>query len=494
MSRTSGTITSDVAESVRPTRVRYGVLAFAGALSMITYLDRACIASAAPSIVRDLHLESIADLKWVFFAFALAYALFQVPSGWLGDVFGPRKVLIWIVLWWSLFTVLTGMVGLSLGGLVMGLAFLIVVQLLFGVGDAGGFPNITRALHNWFPRQERGFAQGVMWMSGRLMAGLTPLIWMVLVEGIAKSGTAEVRSPAARLLPPLLPWRAVFWLFGLVGVAWVIGFAWWFRNRPEEKAGVNAAELAWIRSGQERPAARHGGVPWRRLLGDRNLWALCMMYGLQSYGWYFYITYLPSFLERRFHVPADSLCGAIYKGGPLLLGAVGCLLGGLLTDRFVRRTGNLRWGRRLFGVIGHTLTCLCFLACRYAPSAFWFFLAISFAGFSTDLGMAAGWSSCQDIGRRYAGIVAGFMNTCGNLGGALAGWSTGFVVQQYLGASAVASGVAANSFSAPQKEAAIYPADQLNFLIFATAYAIGVLCWLRIDATRAVAAEENDGP
>src|SRR6185437_15103199 len=163
----------------RPTRVRYGVLGFACALSMITYLDRVCIASAVTPMMDALGLKSAAQLDWAFAAFAFAYALFEIPSGWLGDVYGPRRTLIRIVLWWSVFTALTGMTGL-----VGGLAFLIVIRFLFGMGEAGAYPNITRALHNWFPFTERGFAQGAVWMAGRLMGGLTPLLWLLVVEGL----------------------------------------------------------------------------------------------------------------------------------------------------------------------------------------------------------------------------------------------------------------------------------------------------------------------
>ncbi len=151
--------------SQTPSRVRYKVLALCCTLAMITYLDRACFGASGSLMVRDLHLASIANLRWAFAAFTLAYALFEVPSGWLGDVFGPRKVLIRIVLWWSLFTALTGVIGLSLGGYVLGgLGLLVLVRFLFGMGEAGAFPNITRALHNWFPYHQRGLAQGTVWM------------------------------------------------------------------------------------------------------------------------------------------------------------------------------------------------------------------------------------------------------------------------------------------------------------------------------------------
>src|SRR5271166_5602099 len=163
-----------------PTRVRYGVLGFACSLSMITYLDRVCFGTAVSHLVTELGLPSEAALKWVMFAFAFAYAVFEVPSGWLGDVYGPRNTLIRIVLWWSFFTALTATVGLRLGNdWVIGVGALAVIRFLFGMGEAGAYPNITRALHNWFPLMQRGFAQGAVWMSGRLMGGLTPMVWML---------------------------------------------------------------------------------------------------------------------------------------------------------------------------------------------------------------------------------------------------------------------------------------------------------------------------
>jgi len=276
---------TDAADAARPPRVRYGVLGFASALSMITYLDRVCMGSAAPEMVKDLGLNSIADLKWAFAAFGFAYALFEVPTGWLGDVFGPRKTLIRIVLWWSAFTAITGLVGLQFAGITLGgLATLIVVRFLFGMGEAGAYPNITRALHNWFPFQQRGFTQGTVWMSGRLMGGLTPLIWGFL------------------LLTLHLHWRATFWLFGAVGLVWCAAFAAWFRNRPEEKPQVNRAELDYIRAGGGGGQSAHKGVPWLKIIGSRNLWILCLMYACQSYGWYFYLTYLPDFMETQFGV------------------------------------------------------------------------------------------------------------------------------------------------------------------------------------------------
>lgn len=489
--------TNDPAAVQIPTRVRYGVLALGCSLAMIVYLDRACIASSASSIIKDLGLRSTADLGPVYAAFALAYALFEVPNGWLGDVFGPRKVLIRISLWWSLFVALTGVVGMTVGGRMLGgVTALIVLQFLAGMGEAGAFPNITRALHNWFPVHQRGFAQGAVWMCGRLMGGLTPLVFTILVAGISRETSgAGGETLRQTILPPLLTWRGVFWLFGAAGLAWCAMFALWFRNRPQQKPQVNAAELALIRGGDDAAHSAHSGVPWRRLLASRNLWLLCLMYGVQSYGWYFYITYLPKFFEQNLDVPASSLRGAIYKGGPLWMGAAGCLLGGFLTDRFIRRTGSLRWGRRFTGIIGHTLTALCFLTCflmcKLGRNPLAFFVVISLAGFSTDLAMGSAWASCQDIGRRYAAIVAGTMNMIGNLGGSLAGVVYSYFLRGSLESQAASLGCTVDALTDAQTTAALWNGYQTNFLIAVAMYSIGVVCWLRIDATRPLA-EDTD--
>jgi MFS family permease len=468
------------------------VLGFAAALSMITYLDRVAISSGQSKFIADLGLTSEADLKWVFTAFTIAYSIFEVPSGWLGDVFGPKSVLIRIVLWWSLFTAITGVIGMHVGGYVLGtLGVLVVVRFLFGMGEAGAYPNITRALHNWFPFRERGFAQGSVWMSARLMGGLTPMVWMVLAEGVSIPAWLSA-SGAAWTIPSLLPhWRATFWLFGAIGVVWCLLFWRWFRDRPEQKRSVNAAELALIRESAAESQAGHARIPWLKILQSRNLWVLCLMYACQSYGWYFYITYLPRFLEQQHGVDPKSFVGAIYKGGPLWMGAIGCLAGGFLTDWFIRRTGNRRWGRRVFGAIGHACCGLCFLLCPFAPTAFWFFLAISLAGFSADLTMGSSWALCQDIGRRHAAIVAGFMNMIGNAGGALANVATGMILESHLAAKASGLGVVVEQLSAADKTPALMHGYQINFLIYAAVHVIGVLCWLSVDSTKPVAPEEE---
>ncbi len=222
------------------------------------------------------------------------------------------------------------------------------------------------------------------------------------------------------------------------------------------------------------------------------------MYFCMSYGWYFNLNYLPSYLDQQFGVSDKDLLGSLYKGGPLIFGAAGCLLGGFLTDRAIRRSGDRRWGRRVFGMFGHTLCIPCYLYCLIAPSAWSFALAIALSGFFNDLAMGSAWAACQDVGRKHAAIVAGCMNTVGNLGGFVATVATGLILKGAQHAYEVGHGLAADALSdkanAGLLKDALLPGYNLNFIIFAVIYVAAVLLWLGIDATKPVLPEDAAAP
>ena len=465
-----------------PTRVRYTVLAFFCALSMITYIDRAFWGNAREDIRVSMGLETVADLSLALVAFQVAYALFEVPTGYLGDRFGPRKTLIRIVLWWSFFFSLTALAGIRVGGYVLvGFTILVIIRFCFGMGEAGAYPNMTRGLYNWFPVSQRGFAQGAVWMSARFMGGLTPLIWLCLVH------------------PQLFGfhWRIGFWVFGGIGIAWCIAFALWFRNKPEEHPATNEAERDLIAAGRGSAEVAHAGVPWRRLLGSRNLWFVCGMYVCINYGWYFFMYFLPDFLKRKFGAQGtdlgDQIIMALLAGGPLLVGVFGCALGGILTDRHVRRTGDRKWGRRLYGVVGFALAATSYGVAILGVRAgnMWVFAAgVAMAGFCNDLAMGPSWAVCQDIGRRYSAIVSGFMNMVGNLGGALTLFVTDAIIKARV--EVYKSTADERGLSLDQaREAGLIDGYQINLSLYALAYAIGVFFWLKIDASKPIIAEDE---
>jgi MFS transporter, ACS family, glucarate transporter len=436
---------------------------FACLLAGLTYLDRAAFGAAGITIVHALGLSSEADLKSAHLAFALAYGLFEIPTGWLGDRFGPRRILIRIVLWWSFFTTLTGLVGWKIAGITLGeLTALTVVRFWFAAGEAGAFPNIARALQDWFPPHGRARAQGVVWMSARITGGLTPLIWTFLVAGTAYT-------------PPLLNWRLAFVLFGLLGVAWCIAFASIFRNRPDQHPKVNAAERELIAAGRDLHREHPTRVPWGAVLFNRNLVCLYLMYFGITYGWYFNMTYLPACLETRYGVASTSVVGSLMKGGPLWLGAVGCLLGGYWTDRLYRRGMRLRWARRLPGLVGLVLCAGCYLAAAEMPAAWSFALAISLAAFFNDLVIGGAWATTQDVGGRHTGVVAACLNVAASAGAAIAGWASGQVLQHYL-----------DTHDPAEHKAALVSGYQTNLILFAIITALSAVAWLGADAERPV--------
>jgi nitrate/nitrite transporter NarK len=445
---------------VRPTQVRYGVLAFCGVLSMVTYLDRVCFGKVAPYIQNEFGLTN-SQLGYLFSAFALAYAAFEVPSGWLGDTFGARRMLVRIVVWWSVFTALTGAIYPSVTYPRLGFLALLAVRFFFGIGEAGAYPTISRAFHSWFPVQERGLAQGAVWMAGRFAGGITPLLVGAIVIHASVGGQ------------PVIYWRHIFWVFGGLGLIWCFFFWIWYRDDPGEHASVNPAELALIDAGRGQEDI-HIGVPWKQILTSGNLWVLCLMYFCAAYGWYFNITWLPKYLAEQYNVtertvgywPANLLAGA-----PLLAGSLACLVGGLLTDWFIRRTGNRKWGRRLFGVVGHGLCALCYLGSTFAGNPYLFVLGITLAAFWNDMTMGSAWASCIDIGRRYSGIVSGCMNTVGNLGGFMAGMATGWVLDYF--------------------KTDVPKGWQVNFLSFTLVYVLATIFWLFFDASRPLVGEEK---
>ena len=421
------------------TRVRYGVLGWFCSLSMITYIDRVCIMQVQDDIQRDLGIP--AERFWIVFsAFALAYAAFEIPSGWLGDRFGPRKVLTRIVLCWLAFTALTGAVW--------SLASLVVVRALFGAGEAGAYPNIARGAKSWFPFAERGRAQGMIWSFGRWGGAIAPQLIIALAHPFERFDIMH-------------GWRGAFLMLCVLGVFWVIGFHRFFRDSPAEHPRVNDAEKALIDGPvyrdqrqemlKEWPAADAAPPPeavaaasdvvgvqgtndvsapakssapaldappplsWGALLSSRTLWCLSIMYFCSNSGWSFFITYVTPYLKNDLQLHGWQL--HLAAGAPLFFGGFGCMLGGLLTDYLVPVLGR-RWGRTGQGLVAYALGGGFFLTAVALTQSHpvWAFTALCVASFLKDLAMGASWSTTIDIGHRYSGTVAGVMNTVGNLG------------------------------------------------------------------------------
>lgn len=386
------------APAAQPTHTRHWVVVFAVTLAVITYVQRVSISQAAPLMRRDLGL-SVVEMGLAFSAFGIAYALFEIPGGWLSDWLGPRRVLSWIVAGWSFFTAATGWVR--------SLVSLVAVRFLFGAGQAGCFPNLTKVFTTWLPRHERVRAQGIMWMSARWGGAFTPLLVVWVLEYVS--------------------WRRSFELFGAIGILWAIVFYRWFRDNPRQHGGLNQAELALL-AGAERAASGHGDVPWSTLLRSRTVWMLWLQYFCVSYPWYFYITWLPTYLqEYRGLAPEHAARLAVF---PLLFGGLGCVFGGLIARSATRWTGSVTRARRLIAHVGALGACVFLLLHTLIRDPFWAMVAMGVASFSNDVLMPGSWGACMDVGGKYAGTLSGSMNMMGNLGGSLAPVTLGYVLER----------------------------------------------------------------
>jgi MFS family permease len=411
------------------THVRFYVMSLLCALSFLTYYDRQCIVRAQESIQASLHLSDN-EMGLVFGAFWLAYALFDIPSGRLGDKFGARFTITRIVLAWSLFTVLTGAAT--------GLVSIIVFRFLFGAGEAGAYPNMARVQSRWLPISERARAGGILWLMARWGAAFAPLIFGSITRGFA-SMQANFGESHVGWLATLSPWRVGFFVSGLFGVVWCLTFSPWFRDEPREMESVNPAELEFIEANRDVGDAGHAADAriWRKLFSSPALWALAVYYFCGSFGWSFFVSWMPRYMKEVQHIEFEkSEWSSAY---PLICGGIACLVGGILSDRLVNRTGWRRLGRAIFPVIGCLLAAVAMLAIRNAQSANQATILMCVASSAFDFGQGAAWASIVDIGGRNAGIATGFINTVGNLAHAVQpviapwvfkpfGWSALFAV------------------------------------------------------------------
>jgi MFS family permease len=394
---------------------------------MITYMDRQVLAVARPVISKELGI-SLAMMGWITFGFRMSYALFQIPGGWLGDRIGARRALTLIVTWWSAFTAFTGLAWNAVS--------MLAIQVWFGFGEAGAFPIATRSLARWMRPTERGFAQGVTHAGSRLGAALTPPIVVLIIAGFG--------------------WRTAFYLFGLLGVCWAATWFFYYRDTPEEHHSVNAAERELIGSGRKRT----DHVPWRKILAHGNLWILAVMYFCYNFNLNVYQDWFPTYLHDSRGLTLAKM--GFYASLPLLAGVLGDLAGGSVSDAVLRATGKVNLARRWVAIAGFVLSGVATIPAVLAhdPRVSVAFYCMAFFALEWTVGIS--WAIPLDIGGDFAGSVSAVMNSLGNLGGAL---------------------------SAP---VVTYTAARLGwhvpFYVTSALCAIAVVLFLRIDASRKIAA------
>ena len=411
-------------------RYRYRVGALLFLLAVITYLDRVCISVAGPRIQEYLCIGP-QQWGWVVGVFAIAYAVFEIPGGWMADRFGPRIILTRIVLWWSMFTALTGAVS--------SYPFLLLTRFWFGAGEAGAFPNAAASIASWFPASERGRAFGFLSMAMQTGAALSPLLVVPI----------QMRYG----------WRASFYVFALVGVVWAVVWFFSFRNTPREKRGITPSELDEIGAVADRHEHR---LPWRVAVRSTNFWAILLMALTFGYGNYFFVAWLHTYLVRaRNFSEKDLLLSTL----PFIFGACANVGSGITSDFLLKRSG-LKAARRRVGIIGLTSGGFFALLAAFTPSKVGtlLLLCLSFAGIAFNQSMT--FPICIDIARKFPGSMGGAMNTAAHVGAFLSGVMFGYAAK------------ISGSYDRP-------------LILMASVLGFGALMWLKIDPTQELVPEHQ---
>jgi MFS transporter, ACS family, glucarate transporter len=399
-------------------------------LAMVTYLDRACIGAMAPSISREFDLDP-GEMSWVFFAFILAYAIFEIPTARWADRRGARNVLTRIVSWWSVFTLMTAGAW--------SYTSLLVTRFLFGAGEAGAFPCMARVMSRWIPLRERGTAKGIFF------------------AGAYVSGAATTFAVTMLLLH--FDWRTILVAFGLVGFVWAAAWHWWYRDEPTDHPAANEAERQLIIEDRPADAPHPRGLEfWMSLLRNRNVRLLCLLYMPNCATFYFCITWLPTYLENRHGFEKAAL--GVVASLPLILSVATQFLGGFISDLLRRRFG-ITFARRAPGVAGYSLAAVFILLASFATEPVNAAVFIALAAATCMLTTAPAWSTCVDIGREHSATVAATMNTSGQIAAILSQPVVGYSVK-WLG-----------NWNVP-------------FWLLAGLFVMGALCWLFIEPTRPI--------
>jgi sugar phosphate permease len=386
-----------------PTKTRWLVLFLISLMYLICYMDRSNISVAQPEIAKALGLSKT-TMALVLSAFTWSYALGQIPAGWLGDRFGPKRVLTAIMSWWSIAAMMTGAA--------LGLGSLFAARFLLGLGEAGAFPVASRGMQLWFPRSERGRIQGTTHFFSRFAVAVTPFV-------------------AASILLAF-GWRAIFYIFGSLGLIWSVAFAVYYRNCPEEHGGVNRAELGEIRGFNsdgtlKTLASVRQGAPWRRILGSSNMWFIALGYCCFFFGTNFYLTWYPTYLREHRHISLQAL--GLVGSIPLFAGMAGDLAGGSLSDFVFKTTGKARFARSVVAAPGFLLSGVFLIPAAATDSAWGSVLYLAASFFFLEFVIGPAWAVPMDVGGQFSGTVTAVMN----MAGALAASFTPLIFGYYFG-------------------------------------------------------------
>ena len=377
-------------------RQRYVLISILFFHSVNTYMDRACIASAADYIIKDL---SISKEMWglILGIFAIGYALFQIPSGWIADRFGPRKALTIVVSVWSMFTALTGAARSAIQ--------MLILRFLFGVGEAGAFPGATQAFFRWLPVKERGLAHGINFSGSRLGAAFSLFLmpWLIIQIG----------------------WRWTFVVNGVIGIIWATVWLVWFRDNPKDNRKINQAELDYIEAGRVSDFTTGIKASFAEVFTSLNMSLAMLQYFASNVTFFICLSWLPKYIKDQW---PDDPHAIYYSAVPLIFAAFANWIAGSMVTGLFKKGYHVN-SRRITAIVGFSLGVIGLILATQTKNLdflttnkaqlYWFVFCFALATFGVDMTLSPSWAFCNDIGGINSGAVSGSMNMVGNIGAAL---------------------------------------------------------------------------
>jgi MFS transporter, ACS family, glucarate transporter len=381
-----------------PGRVRWWMAALLlGPITFVMSLDRTAIVIAAPTIQSEYHF-TLVQMSWLLTSFQWTYAMLQVPSGWLAERFGPRRMLYWANLIWSVLTAATPFAS--------GFGSFVAIRGLLGVGQSADWPSSVLALKKWFPKGERAKANSI------------------LLGGLYLGPIAAAPITTAVMLT--FGWRWAFYAFGAIGI--LIGFAWWFafRDDPAAHPMMGQTEARLIASGQGEEPERPAPGAFLTSLGSPRFWACGLQYFCLVLIQSFYTTWLPTYLVRERNFSLRSM--GFYASLPWIALFVMVFVTGALSDRILHRTRSVWAARVPVAIAGFVISAAALIVASRAEQIWVMMTLLCVSLGAIGLTQVSIWSATQDLGGPATGVVSGWTNFWGNMAGVAGPVLTAYLV------------------------------------------------------------------
>ncbi|HWZ47899.1 MAG TPA: MFS transporter [Herbaspirillum sp.] len=360
----------------------------------ITYLDRVNVSSAAAGFGKEFDLSKT-QIGLVFSAFAYPYLLFQIIGGWVSDKFGAKRTLIYCGIIWAIATILTGFAG--------GLVSMLLARVLLGFGEGATFPAATSAMARWVPKESRGFAQGVTHSCARIGNAVAPaaVVWIMAAYG----------------------WRQSFYVCGILSLVWIIVWSFVFTEHPADHPRITSEELAKLPPAKKKSPP----VPWGPLF--KKMMPVTIVYF--CYGWtlWLFLSWIPQYFLHSYDLNLTK--SALFASSVFFAGVIGDTLGGVVSDRIFKKTGDLKKARSYMVAVCMFLTMLALLPLMFVHNIYISILSLSAGFFFAEMTIGPMWSLPMDIAPEFAGTASGMMNTGSALSAIISPVLGGYLIDRF---------------------------------------------------------------